>query len=117
MFDFDVNENGNGFAGSLRAESELPVTTVEFSNVCIIGDGTSAIHCMNGGVGNIVHYGASTRGWDSRREEENGRRVHYLRRRQQTPEEGYYSCDLQRDINNPVGVYILYPSEWPSLMI
>ena len=117
MYDFTENENGNGFNGSLRAESELPVADVPFSNVCIIGDGTSAIDCMNEGVGHIQRYGAITRGWDSRREEENGRRVHYLRRREQTPEEGYYSCDLEHDINNPVGVYILYPSEWPSLMI
>ena len=117
MYDFDENENGNGFDGSLRAESELSATTVQFSNVCIIGDGTSAIDCMRNGDGWITHQGAITRGWDTRREEENGRRVHYLRRRQETPEEGYYSCDLERDINNPVGVYILYPSEWPSLMI
>ena len=116
MYDFDEN-NGNNFDGSLRAESELPVADVVFSQACIIGDGTSAIDCMFDGDGHIPHFGASTRGWDTRREEENGRRVHYLRRREQTPEEGYYSCDLERDINNPVGVYILYPSEWPSLMI
>ena len=116
VYDFDEN-SGNNFDGSLRAESELPVTTVVFSNACIIGDGTSAIDCMRNGVGHITHFGAITRGWDTRREEENGRRVHYLRRRQQTPEEGYSSCDLEGDINNPVGVYILYPSEWLSLMI
>ena len=117
VLDFDVND-GTDFDGSLRAESELPVADVEFSQVCIIGDGTSAIDCMFEGVGYIPHFGGTiTRGWDSRREEEEGLRVHYLRRRQQTPEEGYYSCDLEGDINNPVGVYILYPSEWPSLMI
>ena len=116
VYDFDEND-GSNFNGSLRAVAELPVTIVRFSNVCIIGDGTIAIDCANGGVGHILHYGPITRGWDSRREEENDRRVHYLRRREETPEEGYYSCDLEFDINNPVGVYILYPSEWPSLMI
>ena len=116
MYNFTEN-SGNNLDGSLRAESELPVTTVVFSNVCIIGDGTSAIDCINGGVGHLPHGGPITRGWGTERVEEGGRRVHYLRRRQQTPEEGYYSCDLQGDINNPVGVYILYPSEWPSLMI
>ena len=117
MYDFDENENGNGFAGSLRAVSELPVTVVQFSNAWLIGDGTSPISCCFGGVGHISHYGGPIRGWDTRREEENGRRVHYLRRRQQIPEEGYYSCALVVDINSPRGVYILYPSEWPSLMI
>ena len=117
MYDFDENEDGNNFDGSLRAESELPVTNVEFSNGCIIGDGTSAIDCAYNGVGHVPHTGPPTRGWDTRREEENGRRLHYLRRRQQTPEEGYYSCDLEGDNNSPRGVYILYPSEWPSLMI
>ena len=116
MLAFD--ENGN-FDGSLRAVSELPVADVPFSNGCIIGDGTTVINCSYGGVGhiphNIVHI--ITRGWDTRREEENGRRVHYLRRREQTPAEGYYSCDLEVDINSPRGVYILYPSEWASLMI
>ena len=116
MYNFTEN-NGNNFDGSLRAESERPATVVRFSNVCIIGDGTSAIDCMRNGDGNIPHDGGIMRGWDTRREEEEGLRVHYLRRRQQTPEEGYYSCDLEGDINNPVGVYILYPSEWPSLMI
>ena len=111
MYDFDEND-GNNFDGSLRAESELNVTDVPYSNGCIIGDGTSVIDCMYKGVGYIPIYGGTTsRGWDARRVEERGRRVHYLRRRQQTPEEGYYSCDLEHDINNPVGVYILYPSE------
>ena len=115
VYDFDEND-GTNFDGSLRAESELN-STVRFSNACIIGDGTSAIDCMYQGDGWITPFGPITRGWDTRRAEENGHRVHYLRRREETPEEGYYSCDLQHDINNPVGVYILYPSEWPSLMI
>ena len=117
MYNFTENEDGNGFAGSLRAVAERDLTIVEFSNACIFGDGTSAIDCMYQGDGWITHQGVITRGWDTRRAVENGRRVHYLRRREQTPEEGYYSCDLEKDINNPVGVYILYPSEWPSLMI
>ena len=115
VYNFTVN--GNNFAGSLRAVSELPVADVEFSNGYIVGDGTSVISCCFGDVGHITHTGAITRGWDTRREEENGRRVHYLRRREQTPEEGYYSCDLVHDINTPRAVYILYPSEWPSLMV
>ena len=116
VYNFTEND-GNNFDGSLKAVSELPVADVPFSNGYIVGDGTSVVCCGFGLVGHIPHYGASTRGWDTRREEENGRRVHYLRRRQQTPEEGYYSCSLEVDINSPRGVYILYPSEWPSLMM
>ena len=122
MYDFDENDGCN-FDGSLRAESELNVTDVPYSNGCIIGNGTSVIDCAYRGVGHIARNGGKTcngiitRGWDAIRVEERGRRVHYLRRREPTPEEGYYSCDLEGDINNPVGVYILYPSEWPSLLI
>ena len=117
VYDFNENEDGNNFAGSLRAVSERPVADVEYSNGWIVGNGTSVIGCCFGGVGHITHSGAITRGWDTRREEEDGHRVHYLRRREQTPEEGYYSCDLQDDINTPRAVYVLYPSEWPFLMI
>ena len=116
MYDLDEN-NGNNFDGSLRAVSELPVTVVRFSNAWLVGDGTSVIGCCHADARHIAHSGPITRGWDARRREENGRRVHYLRRRQQIPEEGYYSCALQGDTNSPRGVYILYPSEWPSLMI
>ena len=44
-------------------------------------------------------------------------RVHYIWRREQTPEEGYFSCyNFGTDPNDPAGLYILYPSEWPSLL-
>ena len=107
---YDLDENGN-LAGSLRAESELPVADVPFSNGYIVGNGTSPIDCCYSGFGHISHFGPPTRGWDTRRREENGSRVHYLRRREQTPEEGYYSCNLGGDINPVSGVYVLYPSE------
>ena len=113
---YDLDENGD-LDGSLRAESELPVADVPFSNGWIVGNGTSPISCCQETPGFIPLNGPVTRGWDVEREEETGRRVHYLRRLEQTPEEGYYSCNLQVDINSPRGVYILYPSEWPSLMI
>ena len=115
MYNFTVN--GNNFAGSLRAVSELPVADVPYSNAWLVGDGTSVIGCCHADARHIAHSGPTTRGWDTRRETENGLRVHYLRRREQTPEEGYYSCNLEGDINSPRGVYVLYPSEWPSLMI
>ena len=86
MLDFDESGSRN-FAGSLRAVSELPVEDVPFSNGCIVGDGTSVIDCNFGGVGHIRHNdiyfntnGTITRGWDTIRVEENGRRVHFLRR-------------------------------------
>ena len=120
MYDFD--ENGN-LAGSLRAESELPTTDVPFSNGWLVGNGTSPISCCGNTPGFISIFASVTRGWNLQREYEDGRTVHYLRRLEQTPEEGYYSCHINGqgntpvDSNSPVGVYILYPSEWPSLMI
>ena len=77
MYDFDAN---GSFAGSLRAESELTIANVTLSNGWIVGHGTSVISCCFGGFGHIPHTGPPTRGWDTRREEEGGRRVHYLRR-------------------------------------
>ena len=114
MYDFDANGN---LAGSLRAVSERRVADVRYSHGWIIGHGTTPIGCCGDTPGYIQRNGPPTRGWSARREEENGRRVHYLRRLEQTPAEGYYSCYLHVDINNPRGVYILYPSEWRSLMI
>ena len=52
-----------------------------------------------------------TRGWSTRREDEGGRRVHYLWRRSQTPEEGYINCHFRDDTNPVLGLYVLYPSE------
>ena len=122
MYDFDANGN---LAGSLRAESELPAANVPFSNGWIVGNGTSPISCCQETPGFIPLNGPVTRGWDVERRQENGRTVHYLRRLEQTPEEGYYSCYISdwdgfnsiSDTNSPRAVYILYPSEWPSLMI
>ena len=120
MYDFD--ENGN-LDGSLRAESELSATQVPFSNGWLVGDGTSPISCCHTTPGFIPINGPPVRGWNLQREYEDGRTVHYLRRLEQTPEEGYYSCHINGpsnipvDTNSPRGVYILYPSEWSSLMI
>ena len=120
---YDFNENGH-LAGSLRAESELSAADVPLSNGWIIGDGTSPISCCDETPGFIpVSVSYPVRGWDLHRVNEDGRTVHYLRRLEQTPEEGYYSCqingrgNLPVDPNSPAGVYILYPSEWPSPMI
>ncbi|CAI8001006.1 hypothetical protein GBAR_LOCUS3094, partial [Geodia barretti] len=37
------------------------------------------------------------------------RRVHYLWRRSETPEEGYINCYFRLDTNDVVGLYVLYP--------
>ena len=118
---YDLDENGN-LAGSLRAESELPATDVPFSNGWLVGNGTSPISCCNTTPGYIPLNAEVTRGWDIQRDTEDGRTVHYLRRLEQTPEEGYYSCHISgpnsiSDTNSPRAVYILYPSEWLSLMM
>ena len=118
---YDLDANGT-LDGSLRAESELPAADLGFSNGWIVGDGSSPISCCVDTPGFIPINGPPVRGWDVQREAEGGRRVHYLRRLEQTPEVGYYSCHISgtnttQDTNSPRGVYILYPSEWLSLMI
>ena len=43
--------------------------------------------------------------------------MQYIWRREQTAQEGYFSCNnFGGDPNDPAGLYILYPSEWPSLL-
>ena len=119
---YDLDANGT-LDGSLRAESELPAADVPFSNGWIVGDGSSPISCCRETPGFIpLNALEPVRGWDVQRKAEGGRRVHYLRRLEQTPEEGYYSCHISgtnstQDTNSPVGVYILYPSESPHFMI
>ena len=44
-------------------------------------------------------------------------RTLYVWRREQTPDKGYLTCHNYRtDTNDPAGLFVLYPSEWPSLI-
>ena len=85
--------------------------TSEFTAGYLVANGTSPIESGIDPV--ILHYGPTERGWDTRRVVSDNRRFHYLRRRESSSEEGYYSCHIQSDLNAPAGLYILYPSESP----
>ena len=107
---FTVSDsNSNGLeCRSERTEAETSVFTTGY----LVADGNSAI--QTGGDGPlIIHYGDPERGWDTRRVVSGNRRFHYLRRRQNSSEEGYYSCNIQGELNAPAGLYILYTSESP----
>ena len=102
----DSNSNG------LECRSERTTAeTSEYTAGYLVADGNSPIQAGDGPV--ILHYGDQERGWDTRRVVSDNRRFHYLRRRQNSSEEGYYSCNIQGELNAPAGLYILYPSESP----
>ena len=102
----DSNSDG------LECRSErTEAQTLVFTNGYLVADGDSPIQAGDGPV--ILHFGAPERGWDTRRVVSDNRRFHYLRRRENNPEEGYYSCSIPGDMNSPTGLYILYPSESP----
>ena len=100
----DSNSNG------LECRSELTGTS-QYTAGYLVADGDSPIQTGNGPA--ILHYGDPERGWDTKRVVSGNRRFHYLRRRQSSSEEGYYSCVIPGDMNTPRGLYILYPSESP----
>ena len=111
--DIALNLNGNGFDGALVCRSELAeVVTSPFTNGFLVGDGNSPI--TGGDDPNISPNGVIERGWDTRRGTADNHRFHYLRRRNTTAEEGFYNCHIPSDLNTPVGLYILHPSESPS---
>ena len=110
--DIALNSDGNGFNGALVCRSELTEgETNRFTHGYLQADGNSPI---TGGDGPVIFPDPNIeqeRGWDTRREVVDNRRLHYLRRRSTAAEEGYYNCHIQSDINTPVGLYILYTSE------
>ena len=102
------SSNSNGL--QCRAE-RTEAETSEFTLGFLVADGDSPIQAGDGPF--IAHYGDPERGWDTRRVVSGNRRFHYLRRRQSSSEEGYYSCNIAGELNAPAGLYILYPSESP----
>ena len=93
-----------------------------FHYACHVPDGDGPIDCPANNPNNIIISGDTiTRGWSStRRDEGSGQsfiRIHYIWRREQTAQEGYITCySFGLDTNDPAGLYILYPSEWSSLL-
>ena len=116
MYDFELLSSNFDFDKAMRCQSERSVSEVlEFTTVCHVGDGDSPVPCVWPDYeyirfGNIVS--SITRGWSGLRvADEGGRRVHYLWRRWETPEEGYINCHFRDDTNPVLGLYVLYPSE------
>ena len=104
--DFTVStSNSDG----LECRSELTSNeTLEYTAGYLVADGDRPITAGDDPV--ILHYGSPERGWDTRRVVSGNHRFHYLRRREASSEGGYYTCNIIHDINNPAGLYILYPS-------
>ena len=107
--DFTVSSNNSD---GLECRSERTTAETQmYTAGYLVADGDSPIQGGDGPV--ILNYGPTERGWDTRRVFSGNRRFHYLRRRQSSSEEGYYSCSITGDLNTPRGLYILYLSESP----
>ena len=125
MNDFQVVSNESDLSEldtslALRCQFERP-NLGGFTRACISRNGNSPVACDFPDTEDLNVIIGLRRGWGSGRGVEtraNGdiTRIHYIWRRDQTPEEGYFSChNFRTDTNDPVGLYILYPSEWSSL--
>ena len=123
VYDFKVVASDNYVSSSaLNCQSELTIDYVEtVTSACLVGDGDSPVSCdINQ---EINPDGENIRGWN-----ENGDFLviidrgifkfiqHFVRRVEENPEEGYFNCHMKHDVHPLLGLYILYPSEWPFLM-
>ena len=109
----------NDFESSsvLKCQSELTVVNVsQYTHGCLVGDGDRPISCTHNDGVSINPFDYLIRGWSGSRAIEGGHRVYYLKRRVTTPEEGYFNCLMNGDVNRRSGLYILYPSECPYVM-
>ena len=112
MYDFQVVSSETDTSLALRCQWETPGVG-RFTYSCHVPDGGSPREYLSSGD-------TITRGWStSRGDEGSGEdvvRIQYIWRRQLTPQEGYFSCyNFVTDINDPAGLYILYPSECPCI--
>ena len=121
MNDFEVATSETDTSLALRCQWET-AGIGGFTYSCHVPVGNGPINCPANNPNNIIISGDTiTRGWSaSRGEEGSGQdiiRIHYIWRREKTPQEGYFTCyNFGADTNDPAGLYILYPSEWPSLL-
>ena len=121
MNDFVVATSETDTSLALRCQWETRGLG-RFTYSCHVPDGNGPILCQTNDQENIDLSGDTiTRGWSSTRQDEGTGgdviRIHYIWRRNQTAQEGYFSCyNFGEDPNDPAGLYILYPSEWPSLL-
>ena len=110
MYDFQVVPSEWDTSRALICRFELPNLGL-YTRACIVDDGDSPITC-NIPDPEVIAIGAVTRGWDAKRDQQGNYRIHYVWRREQASEEGYFSChNFGTDDNDPVGLYIVYPSE------
>ena len=123
MNDFEVATSETDTSLALRCQWELQdPSTGQFHYSCHVPDGDGPIGCRTNDQENIaLSDDTITRGWSASRQDEGSDqdviRLQYIWRREQTPQEGYFSCfNFGQDTNDPAGLYILYPSEWPSLL-
>ena len=116
MYFFAFESSTSNFGRAMGCQSELMLDGVGGTVGCHVGDGDTPVPCAYPQPEYIRFTTGSTsccvtRGWTGRRANEGGRRVHYLWRRSQTPEEGYINCHIPDDTNPVLGLYVLYPSE------
>ena len=122
VYDFEVATSETDTSLALRCQWETPGVG-RFTYSCHVPDGNGPIDCPANNPNITINTGDTiTRGWSvSRGNEGSGEdviRIHYIWRREQTAQEGYFSCyNFGLDTNDPAGLYILYPSEWPSLPV
>ena len=108
VYDFQISMNEMDTSSALRCQFERTDLNVfgNYTYACHVGDGDSPIMCRPPDQIFI------TEGWRSKRSVEDGHRIHYVWRGEETPEEGYFTChNFGSDYNDPAGLYILYPSE------
>ena len=119
--DFQVVSSESDTNLALRCQWETP-NVGGFTYACHVPDGNGPIDCPANSPNNIINTADTIfRGWSAGRGDESSSqgviRLHYIWRREQTPQEGYFSFyNFGQDPNDPTGLYILYPSEWPSLL-
>ena len=103
-----------GFNRTMRCQSERSVSEVNGTYGCHVGDGDTPVPCVYPEE-EYIRFGSYsdfvTRGWSGLRANESDRKVHYLWRRRETPQEGYINCHMFNDTNPVLGLYVLYPSE------
>ena len=121
MNDFEVATSETDTSLALRCQWETPGLD-RYTYSCHIPDGDGPIDCPANNPNYIINIAdAIFRGWSAGRGVEGSGgdiiRIQFIWRREQTAQEGYFTCyNLGGDTNDPAGLYILYPSEWPSLL-
>ena len=114
VYDFVFERSSiGGFNRAMRCQCERSVSEVNGTYGCHVGDGDTPVPCVYPEEEYIRFGGYSdflTRGWSGLRANESDRKVHYLWRRRETPQEGYINCHMFNDSNPVLGLYVLYPS-------